>query len=153
MARFALANASLLALWHSTRHWLRQHEAFVYWGGGISMVLCIGGLLALPLIAARLPVDYLLRLSQGRASDESPRHWLVTLARNVAGALLLLTGVALLPLPGPGMLVIIVGLGFMDFPAKRRVLLKLVRRRSVLQPMNWVRRRVGQPNLLVPEGG
>ena len=36
----------------------------------------------------------------------------------------------------------------MDFPAKRRLMLHLVRRPSVLDPLNRLRRVFGQPDLL-----
>jgi len=87
-------------------------------------------------------------LREGRAADESPRHWSVTVARNLGGGLLALTGLLLVPLPGPGVFVMLVGLGLMDFPAKRRLMLHLVRRPAVLDPINRLRRLFGQPELL-----
>ena len=140
--------APLLAAWESLRLWLDQNGTLVLWISVASALLCLGSIALLPLIAARLPVDYLLRLGEGRAADESPRHWSVTVARNLGGGLLVLAGLLLVPLPGPGVMVILVGLGLMDFPAKRRLMLHLVRRPSVLDPLNRLRRIFGQPDLL-----
>ena len=130
------------------RLWLAENGTLVVWISAISVGLCLCGISLVPLIAARLPVDYLLRLSEGRAADESPRHWTVTVARNLGGGLLLLTGLLLVPLPGPGVFVMLVGLGLMDFPAKRRLMLHLARRRAVLDPINRLRRLLGQQELL-----
>ena len=130
------------------RHWLAENGTLVFWISAISAGLCLCGIALVPVIAARLPVDYLLRLSEGRAAGESPRHWSVTVARNLGGGLLIFTGLLLVPLPGPGVFVMLAGLGLMDFPAKRRLMLHLVRRPAVLDPINRVRRMFGQQELL-----
>ena len=145
---YLFAVTPTLAFSETVRQWLDQNGTLVLWISVVSLVLCLGGMALLPVIAARLPHDYLLRLSEGRVANESPRHWAVTLVRNLGGGLLLLAGVLLVPLPGPGVMVILVGLGLMDFPAKRRLMLHLVRRPSVLDPLNRLRRMFGQPDLL-----
>ncbi len=137
-----------LAAWEALRIWLDQNGALVFWLCVASAVLCLASVALLPFIAARLPADYLLRLQEGRVANESPRHWTITLARNLGGGLLTLAGILLVPLPGPGAMVFLVGLGLMDFPAKRRLLLHLVRRPSVLGPLNRMRRIFGQSDLL-----
>lgn len=49
------------------------------------------------------------------------RHILVRVARGGAGFVLIGAGIALLPLPGPGTLLIIVGLGLLPFRWSRRL--------------------------------
>ncbi len=137
--------------WARLGPWFGEHSTLVLWFTVVSGLLCLGGISLLPLLAARLPQDYLLRLREGRVANESPQHWAVTFLRNLGGGFLVLAGVMLVPLPGPGALVIIVGISLMDFPAKRRVLLHLVDRPSVIRPLNRFRRLFGQPELDRPE--
>ena len=55
-----------------------------------------------------------------------------------------------LPLvPGQGLLTILIGLLLINFPGKRRLERKLVRRPKVLQFINRIRSRFGQASLVV----
>lgn len=58
---------------------------------------------------------------------EAKRHILVRLGRAIAGVVVVLVGIALLPLPGPGTLTIIAGLALLssDVPFARRLLHRL----------------------------
>jgi hypothetical protein len=38
--------------------WLRGHETVIWWLGALSVVTCVGTLVVLPLVVARLPADY-----------------------------------------------------------------------------------------------
>lgn len=65
------------------------------------------------------------------------------IGRNLLGLLLVCMGILLsLPgVPGQGLLTIFVGLLLVDFPGKRRILLRIVRRRAILRSINKVRAR------------
>jgi hypothetical protein len=69
------------------------------------------------------------------------------------GVILLLLGLVLsLPLvPGPGFVLILLGVSLMDFPGKRRLELWILRTPSVLHPINRLRVRLGRPPLRVPD--
>jgi hypothetical protein len=58
-----------------------------------------------------------------------------------------LMGVAMLVLPGQGVLTIITGLLLLDFPGKYRFERWLVRRGPVLRGVNWLRDRAGRQAL------
>ena len=74
----------------------------------------------------RLPSDYFLD------SYRPPeRHVALRLVRNVVGGLLLIAGIAMLVLPGQGMLTILAALFLMDFPGKPAAARWLLRRRQV----------------------
>jgi hypothetical protein len=62
-----------------------------------------------------------------------------------------LAGIAMLLTPGQGILSIIVGLGMMDFPGKRAILLRVARQKRVLRAVNRLRRRFGRKPLAPPE--
>ena len=121
---------------------------FLLW---LSLVSFVGSLVALPLILVRLPADYF--------SENHPRTWLkehhpvlrwMALAlKNLCGAILMLGGMAMLVLPGQGVLTILIGVSLLDFPGKRALERKLVSRPLVLQTINRIRGKFNQPPLRV----
>ena len=74
---------------------------------------------------------------------------IVRLLKNATGGLFLIAGIAMLVLPGQGLLTILIGLMLIDFPGKRRFELALIRRRHVLNAVNWMRQKSGRDPLLV----
>jgi hypothetical protein len=106
------------------------------------------------IIAVRLPTDAFIRLG---LKATRPRPWkglgiVVLLFRNGLGGLLFLTGLVLsLPLiPGPGALLMLLGLAVAEFPGKYRLELALIRLPHVLSSVNRLRARFGKPPLLDP---
>jgi len=134
------------------RDWVLAHQGLLAWLGVGSVVMFVGTLAAVPVVVAWLPKDYFRRrrrreLLQGSRHPALRVAWWVV--KNVLAVLLLLLGLAMLVLPGQGILTIVLGLVLLDFPGKRRLELALVRRRQVLQSLNWLRRQMGQPPLEV----
>jgi hypothetical protein len=70
--------------------------------------------------------------------------------RNLLGGALVVAGIAMLVLPGQGILTILIGLLLMDFPGKRRGEIYLLRKRTVARAVNWIRSRAKQPPLELP---
>jgi len=62
-----------------------------------------------------------------------------------------LAGIAMLVLPGQGILAILGGIELMDFPGKYRLERWIVSRPAVLRSVNWLRRRMGRPPLVFEE--
>ena len=113
----------------------------------------------MPLLVARIPKDYFAAL-EPPPSRFARQHPLVRLTlrvlRNLLGLVLILLGVALLLLPGQGLLTILVGMLLVEGPGKRRLELFVVRRRGIRRAIDWIRRRAGRPPLVVwepPEPG
>lgn len=76
--------------------------------------------------------------------------WLLAkLVKNAIGAGLVLIGFILIFLPGQGVLTILLGLLFLDFPGKRTLERRLVKTPSILHTLNWVRAKAGKPPLLI----
>lgn len=72
--------------------------------------------------------------------------------KNLVGVVFLLAGIAMLVLPGQGLLTVLIGISLIDFPGKHRLEARLVSQRLVLQAINAVRHRFGRPPLvLAPE--
>lgn len=133
--------------------WIRANPAILAALFGLSLVLFLGSLIVMPLIVARMSSDYFVRR---RPSEESWRGRHVVLryvflaVKNFLGAVLLLAGISMLVLPGQGVITIFVGMSLLDFPGKRRLELRIVRQRHVLQAINWIRTRADRPPLEIP---
>lgn len=131
--------------------WIQANEAALWWTAIFSIVACAAGMVAAPWWAIRLPADYFLQQEPGKRSAASPsqEHWVRFLMRNLLGSLLILAGLAMLVLPGQGILSILAGMMIMDFPAKHRLARAILLRPSVLRSLNWIRRKAGKPALKV----
>jgi hypothetical protein len=70
--------------------------------------------------------------------------------KNVLGVVLLLAGLAMLVLPGQGIITILVAMSLLNFPGKRSLELRIIRQGPVLQAINWIRARAKRPPLVVP---
>ncbi len=119
--------------------------------GVISGVFFVGTLLAIPIILVRLPANYFdERYPRSWMRDHHPVLRLIAhLAKNLVGAVFLLAGIAMLVLPGQGLLTILIGVSLLDFPGKRRLEARLVGQRSVLKAINAMRQRFARPPLTI----
>jgi hypothetical protein len=118
----------------------------------LSLLLFAASLLALPWLVGRLPADYFCRREERRPPSVVRNRrvrLLLRIAKNVTGAVLLLSGIAMLVLPGQGLLTILMGLVLLRFPGKRALLRRVVARPPVLGALNALRRRAGVAPLLV----
>jgi hypothetical protein len=126
----------------------RHTLLFIEWLGLLSVVTFIGSLLAIPWIIGRLPPNYFIRHRQNVAARHE-RHPLMAkvifVTRNSIGFVFFLAGIAMLILPGQGLITILIGLSFMDFPKKHDVVDFLIRRPRVIQFLNWIRRKEKKP--------
>lgn len=108
------------------------------------------------LVLGALPHDCFVAPIQARARRLSPRRVLLFGLRNFLGMILLIGGLILVlpvfPLPpGSGILTALVGLILTDLPGKRLLLLRLIRPKKVWRLLNWIRRRMGREEFLLPE--
>lgn len=136
------------------KSWLQQYQA-VGWTVGAALVaaaLTIAGGMAL---VVRLPADYFVRAREPRGfwHLHPALRWTLLIAKNVLGWLVILLGLLLsLPLvPGPGFLLILVGLGLVDLPGKRSLERRLIGLPRVLASLNRLRARFGRPPIQVGE--
>lgn len=126
--------------------WLRSHRVLLEWLGILSIASLVAAILFGPLLAARIPEDYFV------AERRPPTaHPLLRVLKTLLGAALVVAGIAMLVLPGQGLLTILLGLMLMEFPGKYKLERALVSRRFVLRILNAMRRRAGAPPLRVPD--
>jgi hypothetical protein len=120
-------------------------------GVAVTIVGLLATLALATYIVVNLPVDHFKDPRHHRTTIE--RHWALHLAgriaKNVAGALLVIIGVVLsIPaVPGQGILTILVGLTLLQFPGKRRLELAIVRHDRVLRVLNKLRSTWNRPPL------
>lgn len=112
----------------------------------VSLGLCA---LLLPVIVLRLPADYFASARDRQPSPRTAVAWLLRLGKNLLGVLLVLAGIAMLLLPGQGLLTILIGLMLINFPGKRALERRIVGRPSILKLLNGMRARRALPPLIV----
>lgn len=132
--------------------WLAAHPQLVGGAAFLSVVGLVATLLLAPAWAIHLPADFFSPECERRQrlQRSRPRGYLALVLRNVGGAILVLVGIALLVLPGPGMIAILVGVMAMEFPGRLRLARWLVSRPPALRSINWMRIRAGRPPLVPP---
>jgi hypothetical protein len=119
--------------------------------GILSILTFIGSLLILPWLILRLSPEYFVR-HRFDVIERHQRHRVLAIIifvlRNTVGLGLLAAGMAMLVMPGQGILTMLIGLSFMDFPGKQRLLEKVVQSTRVQQSLNWIRKRGGREDLV-----
>lgn len=128
------------------------------WGGialgvGLFLASLLLSFLAIGIVMVKIPANY---FSSHYKQDFLPgSHWTVrwgaTIAKNIAGVLLIILGLLLsLPgVPGQGILTILLGLIFLDIPGKRPLEARIIKRPTVRDAINNLRARYGKPELVL----
>lgn len=121
------------------------------WGLGMAALASfIGSLLVIPWLVVRIPVNYFCDEYRHRvpwARQHPVIRWLLLILKNLLGLVFLLLGIAMLVLPGQGLLTILIALVLLNFPGKYRLERRLFSVPSVRKGANWLRRRAGRPSL------
>ncbi|MGB3968347.1 MAG: glycosyltransferase family 87 protein, partial [Planctomycetota bacterium] len=115
--------------------WLAPWLGWLFALGIGSLVLTI---VLVPVVVVRLPADHFVPTLAARPARNA-LGWLGHFAKNALGVVLALAGIAMLVLPGQGILTLLVGLLLVDFPGKRRLELALVRRPPVRAFLDRIR--------------
>ena len=133
--------------------WAANNGELLAWLTGISVLMFVTTLLLIPVLVARIPVDYFVD-RQHHSMIGRDRHplvyWAGLLARNVVGVVFVVAGIAMLVLPGQGILSILIGISLSSFPGKFTLERKLVGLPKVLDGINWLRAKSDKPPLLPP---
>lgn len=130
--------------------WLQVQERLVGAAGvmlALGLVSLVVTAVTLPTFIARLPADH---FSTSRVHVPVPRTlpWLFMRAlKNTLGVVLIVAGVAMVVLPGQGLLTILIGLVLVEFPGKRGLERRLVGRPGIRALLDRVRHARGVPPL------
>lgn len=128
---------------------LSNHTALLVTLAAISMLLLLISVLATPRLVAQLPADYLLQRPQ-TVQKRSVLRLALRAVRNAIGFVLIVLGLIMLLIPGPGLVTLLIGISMASFPGKQRLLRHLATRESVFNSLNWMRRRHNKVPLLHP---
>lgn len=128
--------------------WTR-YEREVWIVGVASAVMLLISAMLIPVLIVRLPADFYSENNhRRRLFQDRPLVRIVFLtAKNLIGSILLVAGIAMLVLPGQGILTVLAALALLDFPGKRALEMRILHRPSVLKTINWLRRRGGREPL------
>jgi hypothetical protein len=130
-----------------------DHAAWLVTGSLLSLV--ISAVLG-PALILRLPAGYFTyrhRHAVTKQRRHPALHLALTTTKNLIGALFVVAGIALLVLPGQGVITLLAGAVIMNYPGKFEFERWLVRRPRVLPALNWLRTKYGREPLLPPDRG
>lgn len=140
----------------STLAWIADHGNLLGALGLVGVASLIATVALLPFLVVRIPEDYFRHRHRRHdyARDRHPliHHGIVVL-KNALGLTLILAGIAMLVLPGQGLLTLLIGLMLTDFPGKYRLEKRIVGQPGVLRAVNWLRQRAGHAPVLAPVDG
>lgn len=129
--------------------WVSQHKLLLGTVAGLSTGLLLISIIATPWLVAQLPANYLLP-----GKTKPPRHPVVHFAivssGTLIGSTLILLGLIMLVMPGPGLITLLLGISICSFPGKGRLFRHIASRDSVFASLNWMRRRHGKAALIHP---
>ena len=133
---------------------IRAHETALMWIAGVSIISFIATLITIPWLVVRIPADYFAHGK--RLRNAGPRRhvvvrWTLLAGKNLLGYLLIAAGIAMLVLPGQGILTMLLGFILVDLPGKYRFERWLVGRPLVLRSINRLRQRAGRDPLVLGE--
>ena len=134
--------------------WSSMNSDLLFLLGSLSIFILIISVFMMVLIISFLPEDYFKSENRNLISSVQNSRYpllklLLLITKNFFGVLLLLSGILMLVLPGQGILTIITGLVFMDYPGKYKFERKLLRQKGVINSINWIRSRLSKPSLKV----
>lgn len=133
-------------------NWLNEHQTIVWVLTGSSIAVLLASMILIPWVVARIQPDYFAhdkRPDRSYINLSSPVRVAIHIGKNVLGVILMLAGLAMLVLPGQGLITLFIGFFLLDFPGKYRFEKWLIARRWVHRPINWLRRRSGREPLVV----
>ena len=131
-------------------YFLQNNQIFLYISG-LSTIFFLLSLLGLSWLISIIPHNYFVDKKRvSLIKMKNPLMWLpIIIIKNSIGLVLILFGILMLILPGQGVLTIITGLIFLDYPGKFRFERSLVRNKLILNSMNWIRRKLNKPDLII----
>ena len=134
----------------------RVHHASLWLIGALSVIVFAGTLVAIPMLVIHIPADYFTR--RRRTPEGSPKGYSAVrlvglILKNLSGIIFVLSGIALLVLPGQGIITLLIGIMLLNFPGKLALERRIIAQPSVLHAINWMRLKTRKPALKLPRKG
>jgi len=122
---------------------INEYQHFLTCVAFLSTLSLFIGLLIMPFFIATIPDDYFKQTKRPSSSSNtySITRFMAKLFKNLLGLLLILSGIAMLILPGQGLLTLFIGILLIDYPGKYPIERKLISYPVVFSGVNWIRRK------------
>ncbi|HSL60186.1 MAG TPA: PGPGW domain-containing protein [Desulfotignum sp.] len=127
-----------------------QYQNLVGLVTAVSAAGVVLGIVAVSRLVAWLPSDYFMAIA-GPGKPPKLLNRNVRVVKNLAGMVLIFLGIVMLVVPGQGLLTMFLGLAVMDFPGKKKVILHLIRLKTIQGSLNWIRRKKRRPPFVFPD--
>ncbi|MDE0555434.1 MAG: hypothetical protein OXI24_14520 [Candidatus Poribacteria bacterium] len=128
--------------------WVKAHGLAV---AIVSVGSFIGSILFCTLTITYLPSDYFQLKKQVNRVEHPVLRLALKVLKNLLAAVLIVVGFIQIPLPGQGVLTMLIGIVISDIPGKRRLERRIIRLPSVLSTANGIRSRFRRPLLVLDE--
>jgi len=132
--------------------WITINEATIWYLAVFSIISFMGTLMLVPVLIIKIPEDYFAEKKRHSWEPWAHEHpvirWSLLITKNVLGYILVVLGIAMLVLPGQGVLTIFIGIMFINFPGKYRLERWVVMQAPVLNTINKLRHRAGRAPLI-----
>lgn len=118
-----------------------------------SIMFFIAGLVSVPFLVCKIPNNYFLRGKRSWSSSYEKygiAFILILLLKNSLAIILFIAGIFMLFLPGQGLLSLFLGIMLLDFPRKYQLESWLIRKPALNKSLNWIRRKNGIEEILLP---
>jgi hypothetical protein len=133
--------------------WMQLFYEYRFWIVAFSAAVFVGGLLAMRMAIIAMPADYFISERvrfDGWFSQHPMVRWLLLLLKNLIGYVFLVLGALMLVTPGPGIVMVLVGLSLVNFPGKRRLECWFAQLPGIRRQIDAVRIQHGHPPLQFP---
>jgi hypothetical protein len=127
-----------------------QHPSVLAWVSLVSVAGVVFGLPGASRLVCWLPSNYFMVFDKPVTAAKLFRPQ-IQIVKNIAGGILVCLGILMLIVPGQGLLTLFLGLVIMDFPGKRKVIRFLIRRKTIQNSLNWIRRKKRRPPFEFPD--
>ena len=127
-------------------------QPFIGWLAVLSLFTFILSLVLIPWVVGKLKEDCFLKLYRNDKSITQPSlaSVIMLIIRNALGLFLFFAGIAMLFLPGQGLLTILLGTLLLSFPGKHKLVNNLVCQPKIQHSLDWLRKKRGKSSFLWP---
>ena len=128
--------------------WLKAYGVMLI---GVSVASFIVSILFCTLVIAYLPPDYFLPNRRANRIRHPVLRIGLKCLKNLLAVVLVVVGIIQIPLPGQGILTILIGIIISDIPGKRKLERRIISSPVVLSTANGIRSRFKRPLLVLDE--
>ena len=128
--------------------WLKAHGVVLT---VVSVASFVASLLFCTLVVAYLPSDYFLPHRHSSRIKQPVLRIGLKCVKNLFAVVLIIVGLIQIPLPGQGVLTVLIGIIISDIPGKRRLERRIIRSPMVFATANRIRSRFKRPLLVLDD--